>query len=187
MHGGQADWNLSERGVKQAKEIGEKLSIEIKEKNYVMYSSDLPRAKQTADIISSYLGAEPILTPALREISLGDANGQTKEYARTIQLIKDEDASIDDKLYNNAESIRDVYNRVAEFSNELMTNQAENIILIAHGISASVFAVAWLGLDVELLNKISISLMGSGSVSFMRQDANGKRVLLRTCDRSYCT
>lgn len=43
------DCDLSELGIEQAKRIGERLSQEIKDKKYVMYSSDLLRTKHTAE------------------------------------------------------------------------------------------------------------------------------------------
>lgn len=51
MIGSWTDWDLSETGRKQAECIGKKLSKELEGKNFVMYSSDLKRAKQTAEIV----------------------------------------------------------------------------------------------------------------------------------------
>lgn len=75
MIGGHGDWNLTELGIEQAKRNGENLSKEIDGSKYIMYSSDLLRAKQTAEIVGTYLGIKPILTSALREISCGEVNG----------------------------------------------------------------------------------------------------------------
>ena len=47
MVGSWTDWNLSEKGIFQAENIGKNLSAELSEK-YVVYSSDLLRAKETA-------------------------------------------------------------------------------------------------------------------------------------------
>ena len=54
MIGSWTDWELSELGVNQAKNIGEKLKAELEGKEFVMYSSDLLRAKQTAEIVGKY-------------------------------------------------------------------------------------------------------------------------------------
>ena len=48
MIGSWTDWDLTELGIEQAKRIGERLSQEIKNGRYVMYSSDLLRTKHTA-------------------------------------------------------------------------------------------------------------------------------------------
>lgn len=61
MAGSWKDWELTKLGVEQAERIGRKLSEEIKGEGYVMYSSDLLRAKQTADIIAGYLEISPFI------------------------------------------------------------------------------------------------------------------------------
>ena len=71
MVGSWTDWDLSELGVQQAKRIGEKLKTELAGREFVMYSSDLKRAKQTADNVGEYLGVVPILRTELRERNLG--------------------------------------------------------------------------------------------------------------------
>ena len=60
MIGSWTDWDLSEFGKEQAKRIGERISKEIKDKRYALYSSDLLRARQTAEIIAEFLSVEPI-------------------------------------------------------------------------------------------------------------------------------
>jgi len=186
MIGGQGDWNLSELGIEQAKRIGEKLSKELKDKKYVMYASDLLRAKQTAENVGSYLGIEPILRNELREISLGDANGISKEESRKILL--GSKGTIDDIIYPNAESIRDVYNRLAVFLNEILASKDENIIIVAHGISLGVFNILWLGMEAEALNRCQMQ-GASGSLSFMREEVTEfgvmKRLVNRFNDRTY--
>ena len=182
MIGGWSDWNLTELGIEQAKRVGENLSKEIKDQGYIMYSSDLPRAKQTAEIISGFLDIEPIFTAALREISCGDANGIPKTEARKIDL--GVPYSIDDKQYPGAESRRDLWNRVSAFLREIMANAEEKIIIVSHGVTLSVFHTMWLGLDVEMLNSCAIE-GGFACASFMHEDASKKRVISRICDRSY--
>ena len=49
MVGSWTDWDLTELGKTQADHIGQKLKDELAGKNVVMYSSDLKRAKQTAE------------------------------------------------------------------------------------------------------------------------------------------
>ena len=56
MVGSWTDWKLTEEGINQAKNIGEKLKRELAEKEFVIYSSDLLRAKQTAENVGSCLG-----------------------------------------------------------------------------------------------------------------------------------
>lgn len=180
--GGWADWDLSKLGVKQAKRIGKRLSREIKSEKYVVYASDLPRAKQTAEIVAGFLDVEPIFTAALREINLGDGNGKTKTWARENDL--GQPKTIDDRQYNGAESKRDLWNRLSVFYDEIMGSEEENIILVSHGVALGVFYAIWLGLDAEMLNKCGLSA-SSGRISFMHEDADGKHIISRLNDPSY--
>jgi len=81
MIGPLTDWDLSELGIEQAKRIGERLSPEIRDKGYIMYSSDLLRAKHTAEIAAGYLDIEPIFTDRSRERNLGETVGKSVECA----------------------------------------------------------------------------------------------------------
>ncbi|OBZ09063.1 hypothetical protein A8L34_23250 [Bacillus sp. FJAT-27264] len=81
MSGGWTDTPLTELGEKQAEQIGLKLKSELAREEYVLYASDLMRAKQTADIIGKHLELNVIEEAGLREINTGAAIGKTKEWA----------------------------------------------------------------------------------------------------------
>lgn len=82
MVGSWTDWDLSEIGKKQAKCIGDKLSKKLAGRNFVMYSSDLKRAKQTAEFVGQYMELSPILTTELRERNLGKCVGKSVQWLR---------------------------------------------------------------------------------------------------------
>ena len=82
MVGSWTDWDLTELGVQQAKRIGEKLKCELADREFVMYSSDLKRAKQTAENVGEYLGISPVLRTELRERNLGRCCGKSVKWLR---------------------------------------------------------------------------------------------------------
>lgn len=82
MVGSWTDWELSEVGVEQARRIGEKLKSELEDRKFVMYSSDLLRAKQTAENVGEYLGITPVLRNELRERNLGKCCGKSVQWLR---------------------------------------------------------------------------------------------------------
>lgn len=82
MVGSWQDWDLTELSLEQAKRMGKRLAEEAGHKEYVIYSSDLLRAKHTANIVAGFLGTTPVLTAALREMNLGEAVGKSKDWAR---------------------------------------------------------------------------------------------------------
>lgn len=182
MVGSWTDWDLSEQGIIQANNIGENLMNQLKDKNYIMYSSDLLRAKHTAEIVGEHIGITPILVTELRERNLGKCVGKSVQWMKGNMEVKEK--SIDDKMFSDAESRRDEWNRLLPFFNEIINNEHENIIIVSHGDLLSVFNAMWLSMDVSMLN--TCELFGyAGGVSFMYELANGKRVIKRMSDMSY--
>lgn len=182
MVGSWTDWELSELGVAQAEKIGEKLKAELSGRTFVMYSSDLLRAKQTAEHVGKHLGIEPILKTELRERNLGKCCGKSVQWLR--ENLECQEKTVDDRLFSDAESRRDEWNRLRPFFEEIMANDEENIILVSHGDLLSVFNAMFLGLDVEAIN--TCELFGlAGGVSYMFVNDEGKRFVKRISDMSY--
>ncbi len=182
MVGSWTDWDLSELGIQQAKRIGEKLKVELEDRQLVMYSSDLKRAKQTAENVGEYLGISPVLRTELRERNLGRCCGKSVKWLR--ENLEKQERTIDDRLFSDAESRRDEWNRLKPFFEEVMGNEEDNIIIVSHGDLLSVFNAMFLGLDVEFLNQAEMYGL-AGGVSFMFENNDGKRFIKKISDMSY--
>lgn len=189
MIGSWRDWELTDLGLEQAKKIGKKLSKELKNE-YVLYASDLIRTTQTAEIVSSYLEIEPIYSESLREFNLGEAIGNSKDWARNNLKCNvwpgtiDWAEYIDDRPFNGCESKREVWERLKKFVKMIMSGNDDNIIIVSHDGTLSILFAMWLGLDVEALNKCNLSGK-KGGVSFLREDENGNHIIDRLNDLSY--
>ncbi len=133
---GQTDWNLmgrmqgqtdvllNQNGIADAHNLAQQiLKIGINK----IVSSDLKRAKQTAEIINSYLHVPLLFDERLREIGYGDIEG----------LIKKDIPPEMWKSFNqtpekiNAESFAKIYERVHLFFYEL--DRDENTLIVTHG------------------------------------------------------
>ena len=182
MVGSWTDWDITELGISQAEKIGEKLSQELSGKTYVMYSSDLLRAKHTAEIVAKHLKIEIQLNQELRERNLGKCVGKSVKWLR--ENIEAKEENIDDRMFSDAESRRDEWNRLKPFFDEILNNDEENIIIVSHGDLLSVFNIMWLDLDVEVINRCEL-FGGAGGVSFMSENEDGKRFIRRMSDTSY--
>lgn len=182
MVGSWTDWELSELGEAQAEKIGEKLKAELSGRTFVMYSSDLLRAKQTAEHVGKHLGIVPVLKTELRERNLGKCCGKSVQWLR--ENLECQEKTVDDRLFSDAESRRDTWNRLKPLFEELMANEEENIILVSHGDLLSVFNAMFLGLEVEDMNTCDMFGL-SGGVSYMFVNNEGKRVVKRLSDMSY--
>ena len=182
MVGSWTDWELSELGIEQANRIGKKLKEELAGKSFVMYSSDLLRAKQTAENVGKHLNLTPVLRKELRERNLGRCCGKSVQWMKENKEMYE--VTVDDKLFSDAESRRDEWNRLQPFFNEVMSSNDENIIIVSHGELLSVFNTMFLGLDVEAIN--DCEMFGyAGGVSFMFVNDEGKRFIKQMSDMSY--
>lgn len=182
MVGSWTDWELTEKGKQQADNIGRNLKAELAGKDFIIYSSDLLRAKQTAEIISGHLGVTPILKTELRERNLGKCCGKTVQWLR--DNIECQEKTIDDKMFSDAESRRDEWNRLKPFFDSVMADDSKNIIIVSHGDLLSVFNTMFLGLNVETINSGEIFGL-AGGVSQMFENDEGKRFIKRISDMSY--
>ena len=182
MVGSWTDWELTDLGKRQAEATGKALKAEIAGKDVILYSSDLKRAEETATIIGEQIGAKPILRRELRERNLGKCCGHSVKWLR--ENLECQEQTVDDRLFSDAESRRDEWNRLKPFFDELMADGHENVIVVSHGDLLSAFLAMFAGLPVEML--ISGEFAGkAGGVSELVIDDMGNRSILRFCDMSY--
>jgi probable phosphoglycerate mutase len=182
MVGSWTDWDLTELGVLQAQRIALRLIPVTNGQEWQLYTSDLLRAKRTADYIAEALQLQPIVTQTLRERNLGAAVGKSKQWMLDNMLCQER--CVDDRMFDDAESRRDVWTRLLPFAEELIASEQNNFILVSHGDTLSIFNALWLGLQPEDLNRCD--LFGSpGGVSFLYLNNDNKRVIRRLSDMSF--
>ena len=184
MVGSWTDWELTENGIEQAKRIGEKLQAELgdRAKDFVLYSSDLIRAKQTSEQVGKALNLTPKFRTELRERNLGKCCGKSVQWLRENKEC--DEKTIDDRLFSDGESRRDEWNRLKPFFEEIISNDEQNIIIVSHGDLLSVFNIMFLGLGVEALKNCEMH-GAAGGVSHMFKSDDGKRIIKKIGDMSY--
>lgn len=183
MIGSWTNWNLTELGEKQAKIIAENLVETLNITKPIIYSSDLNRAKQTAEPLSEFLTQKIYLKKELRERNLGEAVG--KSIAWVNQHKEKDESTVDDRLFPSAESKKDAWYRLQPFFKEIVADHDEGtLIIVSHGDLLSLFLSMVLDFNIEDLSHYVIS--GSpGSVSIIDIDEQGKRIIRRLNDRSF--
>ena len=132
VRGGWSKSGLTEVGKLQAQELAAQINTQKNElKIGRLFSSDLPRAIQTATPISAVLSLEIELKPQFRETNNGIFAGMKNDIANekypgiywsTLQW---------DEPYPQGESPRMFYERIKTAWTELSVN--ENAILVTHG------------------------------------------------------
>lgn len=117
---GQTQGCLTEHGREQAEEVAARLA---EEKIDAIVSSDLRRAIQTAEIISTRHGLPVSVTPLLRERDWGSFTG------RYIPDLKDE------VWPEDIESLDCLLERAQRFLEYIMTNyEGQTVVAVGHGI-----------------------------------------------------
>jgi 2,3-bisphosphoglycerate-dependent phosphoglycerate mutase len=163
---GETDWNVERRlqgwtdiplnatGVRQARAAA--LALADRDIGAII-SSDLSRARDTAEPIAAEVGVEVVTDPALRERNYGVAEGQ-----RNSELELQFDGGLDERwadpdfTFEGGETRRDVYLRLGAFLTELLASPPANeIVLVSHGGALRVARGFLQGLPVERLPRWS--------------------------------
>lgn len=184
MVGSWTDWDLTDLGKQQAENIAKKLAPELEGKDFTFYSSDLKRAKQTAEIIARYVGKEPVLKQELRERNLGRCCGKSVQWLK--ENIESPENTIDDRLFSDGESRRDAWNRLKPVYDEILNDGSDTALIVSHGDILSIFNAMFLELPVESQNTMQIH-GAAGGVSHLLVGMGGKRIIKRISDMSYLT
>lgn len=131
---GNADSELSAKGLAQARALGRALAGETLN---AVYCSTLTRARRTAEEVAAF---HPPLVPVadarLREIDSGVLEGRTfednhRDYAELFQTLYTHMAAFDPP---QGESTRAVFERALDFVGEVLPrHQGETIAVVCHG------------------------------------------------------
>ena len=130
---------LSERGREQAEELGERRRDDGIS---TVFTSDLRRAVETAEIAFAGSGLRVVSDPRLRECDYGELNG-------TPGPVHDRAAHVD-VPYPGGESWRQAVERVAGFLDELRREQhGERVLVIGHSATRLALEVVAEGRALE--------------------------------------
>jgi len=185
LSGGWTDTPLTDLGRKQAELIGKRLKDELDKADYVIYSSDLLRAKQTSDIIGKHLNLNVIEDDALREINTGIAAGRTKDWVRENRNPRPgNDFNIDYQEFEGGETFRELYNRVSNCMENILNLEDKNKIIVTHGVALSYIIAWWLKFEPEMLNKAYFKA-SPGSISILEDNIFNQNALRLFNDTSH--
>lgn len=160
---GQTDWNLTGRWQGQApdapplNEAGRAQALAVRDqlKNghfTAIYSSDLLRSRQTAQLLAEPLGLNVTLEPRLREMDLGDWEGMPSEEIKD-RFPKELAERVRDPMNTRApggESPKEVAKRVIAAVDEISVRHCgEPVLIVAHGISLAVILCLARGIPLD--------------------------------------
>jgi len=179
--GGWSDLSLTELGVKQAQAVADRLNEELKE-NYAIYSSDLMRAKQTAEIICEKLGKTPSFAVELREHNPGIVSGMSRVEAEKL-LNEVSEPALDWRPFPEAESAGEFYTRVSGFMEKLVESE-ERVIIVSHGGTIQNIIRWWIGSPLPDYYQVGFGVANT-SVTVLDSSEHRERRIERLNDTAH--
>lgn len=175
---------LSEEGIQQARALGQNLSgITVDS----IFTSTYPRAKQTADIISS-LGSKKLLVQEseyLTEVRLpSEVVGKPKSDSTSLKILKWVQSRVGaNERYSDEETYNEYLSRAKAVLNHISNTGFRNVVVVTHHRFIHILvAVAMLGTELtprlfaKLRNGIYISNTGVTILEQNREDGGDWRL-----------
>ena len=180
---GHTDVPLHDGGRAQAALTGRRLADT---EFGAVYSSDLVRARETAEIIVAASNTGPyeiVFDERLREVSFGKLEGKTwtemDDEIRAVQHIQDLDFAPP-----GGESYRQMLDRLGGFAETIKEHHAhDDVLVVGHGAAFRALAVRLLDLPDETF--WSLSGLRSASISRVRRRDDGRTALFAWSDAGH--
>jgi probable phosphoglycerate mutase len=169
--GGWYDSDLTDRGAQQADSIAKALSARLDGKRAEIFSSDLLRARHTAEIIAKSFNNRVTTDPDLREKSFGEAEGKPQAWQRE-RVIPLPDQG--DRLRHNegifgAETRMDLAERSYRAMARILESPETNQIVVTHGGPATLLIAAWIEMPLEAAGRVQFRV-SPGGITVLRKD-----------------
>lgn len=138
------EWHLTEKGRGQVAASAKELKAK---KIDMIFSSDLLRTRETAEIISEELGLPVTFDERLRELDVGAFNGKSEKDFHAAASGLDR---FDERVGGTGETLNDVRRRMVAFLKELDANHTgKNIVIVSHGDPLWMLQTCFKGLNKD--------------------------------------
>ncbi len=172
---GQAQIPLNERGRQQARLAGERLR---RLKASALYSSDIVRAWETAQIVGPLIGLEPQPMPELREIDVGQWEGLTPEelYRRFPDHMREYERDPARTVRKGGESYAQLQERALMALQQIAETYPsdETVLTVSHGGTIRAILCHVIGLDLSYFGRMWLD---NGSLTELHYGVRGWRLV----------
>jgi alpha-ribazole phosphatase len=149
------DVHLTKKGIKQAKELAQQLAHT---KFDVVYISELPRTRQTADIINKIHQLPIIADGRLNDHASGYEGKPVQQYMAAFLRSEDQFRT----SFNDGESLENIKERTEAFLNDLKEKDYSSVLVVSHRlILEAIFAIVH-GLPFEYGSEDKSKLLAQG-------------------------
>ena len=183
---GHTDVPLHDGGREQALRTGQRLADT---RFGAVYSSDLIRARETAEIIVAASNTGPyeiVFDERLREVSFGKLEGKTWTEMDGVDGVREAVQNERDLDFAppGGESYREMLDRLGAFAEMIKERHAnDDVLVVGHGAAFRALAVRLLGLPDETF--WSLSGLRSASISRVRRRDDGRTALFAWSDAGH--
>ena len=177
---------LAPEGRKQAELLAERLQHEHID---AVWSSNLIRAVETAEIINEKLNVDHVIREDLKEISFGDMEGLSDAVIADIfeDFLRARAKMEKDMAYPGGESAQDVVKRVLPVIKEISESEYQTVAVVTHGGVIRSLVAHYLGMDLSRVPLLATHLENCGITEFWIKP-DGHAILNRFNDAAhlYC-
>lgn len=170
--GGWHDSRLTPTGVRAAASVAQALRAGVPyDAEVELFSSDLRRARQTAEEVAELFGVQPVLDPRLREKSYGEAEGKPQEWLdrRFVPPPAVGERMDHDEGVAGSETKAVWARRIYAAMDEILRSPCEHQIIVTHGGSLTCVVASWIRMPLESAGYAGFRAP-SGSITTLHED-----------------
>ncbi|RKN51208.1 histidine phosphatase family protein [Micromonospora endolithica] len=170
--GGWFDSDLTERGLDHAGRIAEALGGRLPADAAVeLFSSDLLRARRTAEIIGKQLGVGVVIDTDLREKSYGEAGGRPQAWLdeRFVPPPAVGERMRHDEGVLGAETKWELAVRAYAALERILRSEVGHQVVVTHGMTATFLLAAWIGMPIDAAGLVGFRF-SAGGITLLRED-----------------
>jgi probable phosphoglycerate mutase len=188
--GGWYDSDLTPAGMRAATAIAAALRAEIPNGTEVeVVTSDLIRARRTAEEIALAFGVHAVLDRRLRKRSFGAAEGKPRAWRldRFVPPPVTGEQRLDHVASPGEESIRSVAGRAYAAMAEILARPCRRQIIVTHGGTLSYLVACWIGMPLESVGRVAFRSVPGGITTLREDDRYHNREVVALGDSRHLT
>ncbi|MCX6374575.1 MAG: histidine phosphatase family protein [Armatimonadetes bacterium] len=171
---GATDLPLNDEGKSQAALLADRLA---QHKIAAVYSSDLTRARQTAEIIAERLGLPAVAIPELREVNYGEWEGvsETKLPTSHPDIYDEWRLNPAEVRIPGGETFAELKERAfSAFCRIAESHPSEDVVIVGHKSVNRVILCCLMGIDINRYKQIA---QGNAALNVIERRADGRFVV----------
>ena len=181
--GGWQNPGLTSLGREQAQAVALRLADELMGRDFVVYSSHLRRAFETAQVICSELGVDPVVDEMLQEYQTGLDPSLSRPEAEQYKLSEINPAK-NWRTFSGAESLGELFLRAGKVLSRISDIHDEVVVIVCHGWIIDKMIAWWMSFKIDDI-RANMFTTANASLSVLSVSQFGERILLKLNDTSH--